>query len=77
MEEYKGYHIRPEPGRKGRKDWTCSLWIAKQRPLVTTERRFEATGKSCATREEAEAVCIDFGKRIIDGGFGRFSIQGM
>lgn len=74
--EYKGYRIKPEPGRRGRKKgWTCSLWIAKERSLVTTERRFLDDGRACATRQEAIQACIELGKRIIDGGFGRFSIR--
>ncbi len=63
---YKGYVIRPAPFPLADGRWNHEVYVVRDRGYELVERKF-FSATSFATREEAIAHCIAFGKQIIDG----------
>jgi hypothetical protein len=63
---YKGYVIRPVPLALADGRWNHEVYVVREREYKLVERKFFSAAYF-ATREEAIAHCIAFGKQIIDG----------
>lgn len=71
---YKGYVIRPAPLPLADGRWNHEVYVVRDRGYELVERKFSSKA-SFATREEANARGVAFGKKIIDGAVPDFSVD--
>ena len=71
---YRGYLIRPASMPLADGGWNHEVYVALVKGDSVVEKKFSSAA-TFATREEAVAHCIGFGKSIIDGEVPNCSVE--